>query len=186
MLGSLPVILTLLVSWICFCLLTLVFVSVTFPFIMFYLSFRWLSFKLKERCSFSSHNFWLFSDGLRDHLKIISWENIFNCVVMMLLDAPAVVTKFFWVSSKFPSMYVRSSLNHLCGFRTATWATTIANRNSFSCLHHENKLSVSVTKLGLASYCCKRSYIKRQTNGTSSYNEWQRVTTSDSTSDNER
>ena len=45
------------------------------------LSFHWLSFTLKRGWSFSSHSLWLFSadwDGLCDHSRDVSWDDIFK------------------------------------------------------------------------------------------------------------
>ena len=146
LLRSLTVNLTVLFFWIYFFFLTLVFVLqwhfLHWKILIMLLSQFPLTFQQTQNrmppfhcIAYNySHADW---DGLRDHLRDISWRISLNSVFLLLL------------------------VNFVSGFRSSPWfsaacAAAIFHRNYFIRLYQQNKSSESKVKVIQASNHCKR------------------------------
>ena len=147
--------LALLLFWICFFLLTPVFV------LQWFLSIRkfWSQFVdfpsgSKEDATFHctaydySHADW---DSLHDHLRDVPWEDIFK------LGASAATTEFCeWVQVAIDVYIPRRKYQvkpHSFPCFSDACAATIAHRNHFFHLYQQNKFSTSQVKLQASNHC---------------------------------
>ena len=92
-------------------------------------------------------------DGLRDHLRDVPWEDIFQ------LSASAATSEFCeWVQvgidvyTPHRKYQVKS---HSSPWFSAACAAAIVHRNHFFRLYHQNKSSESKVKFRQVSNCCK-------------------------------
>ena len=93
-------------------------------------------------------------DGLRDHLRDVSWEDIFK------LSASAAASEFCkWVQVGIDVCIPHRKYQvkpHSSSWFSAAFAAAIVHRNHFFRLHQQNKSSKSKVKFRQASNRCKR------------------------------
>ena len=93
-------------------------------------------------------------DGLRDHLRDVSWEDILK------LSASAAASKFCeWVQVGIDVYVPHRKYQvkpHSSPWFPAACAAAIVHRNHFFCLYQQNKTSESKVKFRQASNRCKR------------------------------
>ena len=100
------------------------------------------------------NNYSLDWDGLHDHLKDVSWMDIFK------LSASAAASEFCeWAQVEIdvyiPHRKYQVKL-HSSPF-SAACAAVIVHRNHVFCFYQQNKSSESKVKFRQASNCCKRA-----------------------------
>ena len=93
-------------------------------------------------------------DGLRDHLRVVPWEDIFK------LSASAAASEFCeWVQVGIDEYIPHCTYQvkpHSSPWFSATCAAAIVHRNHFFHLYQQNKSSESKVKFRQASNRCKR------------------------------
>ena len=93
------------------------------------------------------------SDGLRDHLRDVRWEDIFK------LDASAAASEFCkWVQVGIDVYIPHRKYQvkpHSSPWFSASFATAIVHRNHFFCLYQREKSSDSKVKFRQACNRCK-------------------------------
>ena len=93
-------------------------------------------------------------DGLRDHLRDVSWDDIFK------LSASAAASEFCECVEAGIDVYIPHRKYqvkpHSSPWFSAACAAAIVHRNHFLCLYQQNKSSESKVKFRQASNHCKR------------------------------
>ena len=90
-------------------------------------------------------------DGLGDHLRDVSWEDIFK------LSASAAASEWFQVGIDVYTPHRKYQVKtHSCPWFSAACAAAIVHRNHFFHLYQQNKSSESKVKFRQANNRCKR------------------------------